>query len=151
MINRITFTGRVGFVNAIRENNGSKLLSFTVGVNTDRKKPSGEYATMWYTVNKYFKNEKYWEKIAASVRKGAAVAVTGTLDFDLDTGNPKVFTRNDGTCSAKFTVRAEDVFIVGLPENKETVPAVKTQPQPASQMWTVDEEAFENFEDVPFA
>lgn len=62
--------------------------------------------TTWFRVS-------VWGKQAEScnnfLRKGSMVLVEGELRPDKETGNPKLFTRNDGTKGASYEVSAKNV------------------------------------------
>ena len=82
---------------------GKAVTSFSVAVSDG----FGEYKkTIWFRVTT-------WEKTAEScnnyLKKGSSVLVEGRITPDKETGNPKVFTRQDGTSGSSYEVTATNV------------------------------------------
>jgi single-strand DNA-binding protein len=90
--------------------NGTPVTNFSIAVN--RK----------YTVNEEEREEVIWIRVAAWGRlaevcnqylaKGRQVLVEGRLTGD-ENGNPKTFTRNDGSVGASFEMTASTVQFLG--------------------------------------
>ena len=101
--------------------NGTAVTNMNVASNrtwtdTDGTKKS---ETTWWRVS-------VWNKQAEAcnnyLQKGSLVLVEGELRPDRETGNPRVFTRNDGTTGASYEVFAHNVRFLGGTEAQETAP-----------------------------
>ena len=98
-----TILGRAGKDPEMRyTQNGKAVTNLSVAADVgfgDNKK------TIWFRVS-------FWDKIAEivnnSVRKGDKIFVTGELTPD-DSGNPRTWTKQDGTTSASFEVNANQI------------------------------------------
>ena len=62
--------------------------------------------TIWFRVSTWGKTA---ENCNQYLKKGSKVLIEGRLNPDPDTGNPKVFTRQDGSSGATFEVTAQTV------------------------------------------
>lgn len=88
--------------------NGSAVTSLNVASNRAYTDNSGQKVkeTTWFRVS-------VWGKQAESannyLQKGSMVLIEGELRPDKETGNPKIFTRNDGTSGASYEVSARTV------------------------------------------
>ncbi len=88
--------------------NGSAVTSLSVATNRTYSDSAGQKVkeTTWFRVS-------VWGKQAESVnnylKKGSMVLVEGELRPDKETGNPRIFTRNDGTSAASYEVNARTV------------------------------------------
>lgn len=103
MYHTIILVGNVGRDPEMRYTpNGSAVTTFSVAVSDgfgDRKK------TIWFRVSA-------WEKLAETcnnyLKKGSKVLVEGRISAG-DSGNPRIFNRQDGTPSASYEVTASIV------------------------------------------
>jgi len=88
--------------------NGSAVTSLSVATNRTYTDGAGQKVkeTTWFRVS-------VWGKQAESVnnflKKGSMVLVEGELRPDKETGNPRIFTRQDGTSGASYEVNARTV------------------------------------------
>jgi single-strand DNA-binding protein len=88
--------------------NGSAVTSLNVATNRTYTDGSGQKVkeTTWFRVS-------VWGKQAESVnnylKKGSMVLVEGELRPDKETGNPRTFTRSDGTSGASYEINARTV------------------------------------------
>jgi len=88
--------------------NGNAVTTINVASNRTFNDSSGQRQkiTTWFRVS-------VWGKQAESVnnylQKGSQVLVEGELQPDKETGNPRTFTRNDGSTGASYEVRARTV------------------------------------------
>ena len=111
-INILTFTGRVGSVFAVKKFSGSSLLEFTVAVRSNYKNKSGEYDTQWYRCRIWDKPEgNYVSLMSSQLTKGSAVTVNGQLEFDPQTGGPRLYMSKDGTMKSDFSVVCRDIVV----------------------------------------
>jgi len=75
--------------------------------------------TTWFKVSVWGKQA---ESCNTYLKKGSSVLVEGELSPDKETGNPKTFTRSDGSTGASFDVTARTVrFLTGV-EKQEEIP-----------------------------
>ena len=104
MYHTIIFAGNLGRDPEMRYTpEGKAVTSFSVAVSDG----FGEYKkTIWIRVTT-------WEKTAEScnsyLKKGSSVLVEGRLMPDKETGNPRVFQRQDGSHGASYEVTARTV------------------------------------------
>jgi len=88
--------------------NGNAVTTINVASNRTFNDSSGQRqkVTTWFRVS-------VWGKQAESVnnflQKGSQVLIEGELQPDRETGNPRTFTRNDGSTGASYEVRARTV------------------------------------------
>jgi single-strand DNA-binding protein len=82
--------------------NGNAVLSFSLAVNTGYGEKKH---TLWYSCSLFGERG---EKIASHFTKGTPVEITGELRGDPATGNPRIWTRNDGTPGSSFEVTVKD-------------------------------------------
>ena len=114
---KIILAGNLGNDPVLREYNGAKVTNLSVADNRRFTRQTEEGAvmenqTIWFDV-------AVWGKMAEScveyLKKGRQVLIEGTLIPD-ESGNPRVFERNDGSYGAKFELRAINVQFLGKPE-----------------------------------
>lgn len=99
---KITISGRLGRDAAIRERqNGSKVISFTVAVNSRYRNVE---KTSWYDVSAF--NYDRYKNMVEYLTKGSAVLVTGDLDADLETGS-------DGITRCRRNIMADSIEFNG--------------------------------------
>lgn len=100
---------------------GQPVTSFNVATNRQYTDSSGQPVkeTIWFRVTA-------WGKLAETcnlyLKKGRLVLVEGRLTPDLNTGGPRVFTRQDGSSGASFEVTASTVKFL-TPRGEEELPA----------------------------
>lgn len=95
---------------------GTAVTNFNLATNRVYSNSEGNQVkeTTWFRVS-------VWGKQAESsnqyLRKGSQVLVEGRMNPDLETGGPRVFTRQDGTSGASYEVTANTVrFLSGRGE-----------------------------------
>lgn len=91
---------------------GDAVTNFSLACNRKWKTQDGEQheETIWFRVT-------CWRGLAETVNeylsKGRQVMVIGRLNPDRETGNPRVFERNDGSYGASFELTAQQVLFLG--------------------------------------
>lgn len=104
---------------------GQPVTNFSVAVDDSYTNSDGERIkrTLWFRVSA-------WGKLAEItnqyLQKGSPVLVEGKLVAD-ESGNPRTYTKNDGTPGASFELRAGTVRFLGkkgdAPEDDGEAPA----------------------------
>jgi len=100
---------------------GAAVTSMNVAVNDDYTNGDGERVkrTIWIRVSAWGKQA---ESCNNYLSKGKKVLVEGRLVADPQTGNPRIWTRQDGTPGSSFEVRAQTVrFLSGKDEGAQDV------------------------------
>ena len=112
MYHRLILVGNLGRDPEMRYTpNGTPVTNLSVATNRRYTNSNGEPVeeTVWFRVS-------VWGKQAESchqyLRKGRTVLVEGELIPD-ENGNPRIWTRQDGTPGASFEVRARTVKFLG--------------------------------------
>lgn len=93
---------------------GQQVTNFSVAENRSYTKDGQRVSsTCWYRVST-------WGRLAETCQehlsKGRQVAVIGQLQHE--DGNPRVYTKNDGTPGASFEIRADRVVFLSGGEQK---------------------------------
>ena len=132
-LNKVQFIGNLGRDPEMRFTpNGKAVTNISVAVNRVWTGQDGQKQkiTTWYRVNTW---DKRAETINNQLSKGDQVYVEGRLEVDPATGGPKIFTKQDGTASASFEVRAFDVHFLKVAkwENGNGAQAQNQNFQPA--------------------
>ena len=109
--------GNLGNNPVLREYNGAKVTNLSIADNRRFTRQTEEGAvqenqTIWFDVAVWGKQA---ESCVEYLKKGRQVLVEGTLIPD-ESGNPRIFTRNDGTPGTKYELRAINVQFLGSPE-----------------------------------
>jgi len=88
--------------------NGNAVTSMSVASNRTYNDSNGERVkeTTWFRVSVWGKQA---ESVNTYLKKGSSVLVEGELRPDKETGNPRTFTRSDGTTGASYEVTARTV------------------------------------------
>lgn len=112
MYQNLVIVGRLGGDPEMRYTPGGQAVTnISVATNRTYTKSDGERVeeTTWFRVSA-------WGNLAENVhqylRKGRQVLVEGRLNPD-ESGNPRTFTRNDGTPGASFEVTAQRIVFLG--------------------------------------
>ena len=116
MFHQITIAGVLGQDPSMRYfPNGQAVTNISVAANHTYKNNDGETIrkTIWFRVAVYGKQA---ESVNQYLRKKSKVLVIGRLNAD-ESGNPKIWTRQDGTSGASFEVTAESVKFLDSREN----------------------------------
>ena len=92
--------------------NGTPVANFTVASNRTYTDSNGEQVkeTVWFRVSTWGKQA---EAVSQYLHKGSRVLVEGRLTPDLNTGGPRIWTRQDGTAAASYEVNASTVRFLG--------------------------------------
>lgn len=102
---------------------GQAVCSFSVATTHSYTAQSGERVkeTTWFRVSA-------WGKLAEIcnqyLKKGSKVFVEGRLTPDKSTGNPKVYTKQDGTAGASYELNAQTVRFLSSNETHEATQPV---------------------------
>ena len=91
--------------------NGTAVSNFTLAVNSQYKTADGTLVkkVKWIRCNIW---GKLAEAITEYITKGKQLAVEGELVAD-DSGNPRIFDRNDGSKGASFELRVSGIKLLG--------------------------------------
>ena len=118
MFHEITIIGYLGREPEMRYTpSGQAVTNFSLAANRRYTNGNGEQVeeTIWFRV-------AAWGRLAETcnqyLSKGRLVFVKGRLNPDPATGNPRIFSRQDGSAGASFEVTASQVlFLSGNGEN----------------------------------
>lgn len=101
--------------------NGNAVTELSVASNRQYTTKDGQKVkeTTWFKVSVWGKQA---EACNEYLHKGSSVLVEGRLSPDKETGNPRTFTRSDGTTGASFEVTAQTVRFLTGAEKKEELP-----------------------------
>ena len=88
--------------------NGNAVTTLNVASNRQYTDSSGQKVkeTTWFRVSVWGKQA---ENVNTYLQKGSSVLVEGELRPDKETGNPRTFTRSDGSTGASYEVTARTV------------------------------------------
>lgn len=116
----LTLVGSLGRDPEMRyTSDGKPVTTFSMAVNDY---VNGEKVTAWFKVT-------VWNRKAETsnqyLKKGSKVLVTGRLQFDKETGGPRVWDDKNGKARSIFEVTADDVTFVGGSQSQES-PKVET-------------------------
>jgi len=131
MFHTIIIAGNLGRDPELRyTTSGQAVVNFSVATSRSYQDSNGQQIkeTIWFRVTA-------WGKLAETcnqyLKKGAKVIVEGRLKPDLNTGGPRIWTRQDGTPAASFEVTAQTVrFISSRAEAEAGYPHSETLADP---------------------
>jgi len=88
--------------------NGNAVTSLSVASNRTYTDSNGQRVkeTTWFRVSVWGKQA---ESVNTYLQKGSSVLVEGELRPDKETGNPRTFTRSDGSIGTSYEVNARTV------------------------------------------
>lgn len=92
---------------------GSAVTNFSMATSfrwTDRATGEPRDETTWFRITVWGRQA---EAANQYLRKGSSVLVEGRLQPDPQTGNPRLWTRQDGSVAASFEIRADKFSFVG--------------------------------------
>ncbi|NOR89734.1 MAG: single-stranded DNA-binding protein [Anaerolineales bacterium] len=138
MFHKLILVGNLGRDPEMRYTpSGQAVTNLSVASNRQYTKSDGESVkeTIWFRVSVWGKSA---EACNEYLRKGRPVLVEGRLNPD-ESGNPRMWTSNDGQSRASFEVTAETVKFLG---GRDDAPLDADQGQPAA--------APESEDDIPF-
>lgn len=117
MFHEITMVGYLGKDPTMRFTpDGTAVTNMSVAVSVGWGENK---STIWFGVSAWGKTA---EACNEHLEKGSQVIVTGELQPDKETGNPRLFTRNDGSVGASFEVRASKVIFGTKPGGTSQAP-----------------------------
>ena len=139
MYHKITIVGYLGRDPEMRYTaDGTPVTNFSVATSRKWNRPDGTQVdeTVWFRVSA-------WRRLAETcnqyLQKGRLVLVEGRMQAD-ERGNPRTFTRNDGTPGASFEVTAQTVKFLGG----------RDQAPPSDMPGLPDEPPTEPEDEIPF-
>lgn len=112
MYHKIIIVGYLGRDPEMRyTQDGTPVTNFSVATSRKYNRSDGTQVdeTIWFRVSAW---RRQAETCNEYLQKGQLVLIEGWLQHD-DKGNPRTFTRNDGTTGASFEVRAQTVRFLG--------------------------------------
>lgn len=121
MFHTIILAGNLGRDPEMRYTpSGQAVTNFSVATNRQYTDSNGQQVkeTIWFRV-------ATWGKLAEIcnqyLKQGSKVLVEGRLNPDLNTGGPRIFTRQDGTSGSNFEITAQTVrFLSTRAEDQAT-------------------------------
>lgn len=139
MYHKITIVGYLGRDPEMRyTGDGTPVTNFSVATSRKWNRSDGTQVdeTVWFRVSA-------WRRLAETcnqyLQKGRLVLVEGRMQAD-ERGNPRTFTRNDGTPGASFEVTALTVKFLGG----------RDQAPPSDMPGLPDEPPTEAEDEIPF-
>jgi single-strand DNA-binding protein len=139
MYQQIVIVGNLGRDPEMRYTpSGTPVTSFNVATSRKYTGSDGQQVkeTAWFRVSVFGKQA---EACAQYLKKGSACLVEGRLNPDLQTGGPRMWTRQDGTTGTSFEVHANTVRFLSS-RGEAAAPSTES----------VDEAPAGSEEDIPF-
>jgi single-strand DNA-binding protein len=124
MYQHLTIIGNLGRDPEMRYTpSGTPVTQLSVATNRTYKDNNGQQVkeTCWFRVSVFGKTA---ENVAQYLHKGSLVLVEGRLTPDKQTGNPRIWDKQDGTKAASFDVFATNVRFMPSGQRAEAVPPV---------------------------
>jgi single-strand DNA-binding protein len=112
MFHKVILVGNLGRDPELRYTpSGQAVANLSVATNRRFTDNSGEQreVTVWFRVSVWGKQA---ETVNQYLRKGRQVLVEGRLNPD-ENGNPRIWTRQDGSPAASYEISAQDVRFLG--------------------------------------
>lgn len=108
MLSKITLIGNLGRDPETRQVGDTTVTNFSVAANRSYTNSQGVKVkeTTWLNISAW---GRLGEVCAQYLHQGSLVYVEGRLTPDKDSGNPRTFTRQDGSVGASYELRAEEV------------------------------------------
>ncbi|MEE8391806.1 MAG: single-stranded DNA-binding protein [Anaerolineae bacterium] len=129
MYQKIIIAGHLGQDPEMRyTQDGTPVTNFSVATNRKWARQDGTQMdeTIWFRVSA-------WRRLAETcneyLKKGRPVLVEGRLQAD-ENGNPRTFTRNDGSPGASFEITAQTVKFLGGRGDAGPGPDMPDEPPP---------------------
>ena len=116
MYQLITLVGNLGADPDLRYTpSGQQVTNLSVATNRRYNDSSGQLRTetVWFRVAVWGNQA---EACAQYLKKGRQVLVEGRLNADAN-GNPRIWTRQDGTPAASYEINARTVRFLGKPDS----------------------------------
>ena len=91
---------------------GTAVTSFSIATNRRWNNAQGQQVdeTTWFRISVWGKRAEVANQY---LTKGSKVLIEGRLKPDMNTGGPRLWTRQDGTVAASFEVTADNFAFVG--------------------------------------
>lgn len=116
MFQKITLVGNLGRDPELRFTpSGQAVCNMNVATNRQYTKSDGETVeeTVWFRVTAWGRQAETCNQFLS---KGRQVLVEGRIIAD-DSGNPRIFDRNDGSKGASFEINAQTIRFLGSNPN----------------------------------
>ena len=113
MYHQVTIIGNLGRDPDLKVlQSGTAVCNMSLASNEKWTDNGGEShtRTTWWRVSAW---GKLGENCNRYLSKGRQVFVQGRMQPDLETGGPRMFTRNDGSAGSSYEVRADRVQFLG--------------------------------------
>jgi single-strand DNA-binding protein len=144
MYQKIVLIGNLGRDPEMRYTpTGQPVTTLSLATNRQYTDNSGQQVkeTTWFRVSVWGKQA---EACNQYLTKGRPVLVEGRLTPDLNTGGPRIWTKQDGTPGASFEVTAQLVrFLPGRADDQTSYPSSEFQSNLSSSNSEIDD-------DIPF-
>jgi single-strand DNA-binding protein len=137
---KITIIGNLGRDPEMRYlPSGQAVTNISVASNHTFTDSNGQKVkeTTWFRVSVWGAQA---ESVNQYLQQGSRVLVEGRLRPDPETGNPKIWTRNDGTPGSNFEITAQRVVFLSSREEDQALQSS----EPGGMIESVDED------DIPF-
>jgi single-strand DNA-binding protein len=110
---------------------GTALTHFTIAINKRRKNAEGVQidTTMWMRCSAWGSTA---EVAAKYLTKGRQCLVEGELEFDMQTGNPRIYKKNDNTPGTGFEMRVDRLVLLRDGSQPQSASS-ESQPQSAPE------------------
>ncbi|NPA06508.1 MAG: single-stranded DNA-binding protein [Chloroflexi bacterium] len=135
MYHKVILIGNLGRDPELRyTQQGTPVAVFSVATNRRYTNAAGQEVkeTVWFRVSAW---GRLGEICHQYLRRGMKVYIEGRLIPDLQTGNPRIFTRADGTVGTSYELRAEVVQFLTTRQEAEAMgmePAARGEEPPAA-------------------
>ena len=140
MYQKITIIGNLGRDPEMRYlPSGQAVTNISVASNHTFTDSNGQKVkeTTWFRVSVWGAQA---ESVNQYLQQGSRVLVEGRLRPDPETGNPRIWTRNDGTPGSNFEITAQRVVFLSSREEDQALQSS----EPGGMIESVDED------DIPF-
>lgn len=117
--NKITFVGHLGNDPEMRYTpSGKPFTSFNIASNDQYTNDQGETVkiTTWFRCTSWGKQAEVHNQY---LKKGSKVLIEGKLRPDPKTGRPEIWTRQDGSVAADFSVTVKELYFLDNRNNDQ--------------------------------
>lgn len=104
----VTVVGNIGRVEELKHVGSDNTAVLNLSIASNRFSKDGS-ATVWYRAAIW---GKLAESLAPHITVGKTMAIVGTLQFDLETGGPRLYEGKNGT-GASFEIKVDKIEFVG--------------------------------------
>jgi len=129
MYHKIIIAGYLGRDPEMRyTQDGTPVTNFSVATSRKWTRPDGTKMdeTIWFRISAWRKLAEFCNEY---LQKGRPVLIEGRLQAD-ENGNPRTFTRNDGSPGASFEITATTVRFLGGRGDASAGPDLPDEPPP---------------------